>query len=82
MLPDTARDPLARRLDGELLHSDRISAALAEGEPHTAAGSAQVQVMELALMVAYGGSAARPAERIAERGSRPAALDPLLTEAI
>ncbi|MGC0318579.1 hypothetical protein [Kitasatospora acidiphila] len=74
MLPDTARDPLARRLAGELLHSDRISAAPAEGEPHTAAGSAQVQVMELALMLAYGGSAARPAECTAERRAADLAL--------
>ncbi|TQF08086.1 hypothetical protein E6W39_00675 [Kitasatospora acidiphila] len=73
-LPDIARDPLARRLDGELLYSDRISRALAEGNRHTAAGYAQVQVMELALMLAYGGSAAWQAERITERRAADLAL--------
>ncbi|WP_377266969.1 DUF6707 family protein [Peterkaempfera sp. SMS 1(5)a] len=66
-LPEVARGPLARRLDGELLQPERISEALDAGEHRRAAERAALEVQELTLLLAYGGSAAWPVDRLGER---------------
>jgi hypothetical protein len=73
-LPDVAQEPLARRLADGLLYSEKIGAALNEGDQKTAADWTRIQLRELTLLLAYGGSAVWPVERLTEKRAADLAL--------
>lgn len=73
-LPDIAHDPLTHRLNGVLLREEQIRAALDSGDNRWAATYAALEVSELTLLLAYGGSDAWPVDRLAERREYDLAL--------